>query len=469
MDVRFCIFVRLLTAALLWQATVGCQSAAKQRLSAIAAYDQGIPDQCVERLEQARESRGAEENIIAIDTALAKLMAGDTRACESTLRQSREQLNFLSQKDLAEQTASVLRDDKAVAWSGREFELRMVDSLLVLSSLLGDRQDAFAYATQVMDHVSSDRRSLNESPADSSIVTVGHSDTHQPPPPPRRLSVNAFAAWLHAAVHSEVAMNADVADRSVASAGYWNGSSENHMNLTALGTRTRRDHGGVNVVTFVGRVTDWTAERAEPTSASLLVADRILSAVGDHTLPPTIAPVSIGRPSKRHSSIPLTTAARLDGLTSGFVMGRALLDLNAIAWDSYSHDRDDQIARAVVRRIVKKGAVYAAKDSLAIQKDSAADLLLNAGGVVWEAIEKPDTRHLSLLPERIEVLQLEVPAGKHSLTLTSALNADAASESKQTLTIPIHIDNGRNTFVLCYRTAAGLSRVVTADGVYRFG
>ena len=43
--------------------------------------------------------------------------------------------------------------------------------------------------------------------------------------------------------------------------------------------------------------------------------------------------------------------------------------------------------------------------------------LLNAAGVVWEATESADTRCWGLLPEKIQVLRIELPAGQHQLSL----------------------------------------------------
>ena len=124
--------------------------------------------------------------------------------------------------------------------------------------------------------------------------------------------------------------------------------------------------------------------------------------------------------------------------------------MNRAAFDSYLADRDERIARGIARRVVKKGTVYAAKNGMAIAGGSATDLLFNVAGVVWEAAEQADLRHWELLPEAIEVAQLELPAGTHLVTLDvrSEFGPGGIRDRQE---IPVTIENGRNTFVICFR------------------
>ncbi|APZ96820.1 hypothetical protein [Fuerstiella marisgermanici] len=469
----------------------GCQTAAKQQLAAIARFDEGKPQQAVEALTLAAEKRGAELEIIAVDRGIAALMAGDAASSETLLRKTREQMDFLRQKDVREQTQAVLTDDKAIAWAGREFEQRMVDNLLVLSSLMNDRGDAFAYATQVMNHVADEGATLAENSTGGEVVAVSHSDSTAPtatvpsssvlpatpPPPPERLAANALSAYLSAVVHSENAMDSDVTNRALQQVAYWQPDAvavsatqqlQNPVVMTEFGTQTSKGHGTVHVIVFAGRVTNWTSETAAPTSAALLLADQILSAVGDHSVPPTIAPVKIARPVHRGRLHPFSTEVRFPGPDEKGMRltAKTIVDLNQVAWASYEHNRDQQLARAVARRIVKKGAVYAAKDQLAITGDSGADLLLNLGGIAWEALEKADTRHVHLLPERIEVAQASLPAGDHDVEIGSStiLAFRHLPTSASTQTVRVHVEDGRNTFILCFRPSdkSGEQVIVTS-------
>ena len=443
----------------------GCKTAARYQLAAIASVDNGTLAAALAEFDKAAEARGANTEVIAIDRALTLLMTGKPTDSEGAFRESRKRLNFLRQKDLREQTTAMITDDKAVAWSGREFEQRMVDNLLIISSLLGNQQDAFAYAAQTTEKLAADRQQLTALMTEPEVIAVGHSEENREATAPSRFAANALSAYLHAAIRSENPMDADVTQRAIQQVGYWSssgdatGSKPSLIINASFGTNSKQGNGVVHIITFAGRITDWLPERAAPTSAALLMADQILSAVSDHTLPPTVAPVQIARPATTVSTHPLTTVARLtlDGQTS--VRSRVLVDLNQAAWDSYDADHNEQIARAVSRRIVKKGAVYAAKDQLSVAGGTGADLLLNLGGIAWEALEKPDTRHLHLLPERIEIVQLELPEGDHTLEVSSVATVGkslAPPPGTEWQRVPVRVEDGRNTFVLCFRPQRSL-------------
>jgi len=100
--------------------------------------------------------------------------------------------------------------------------------------------------------------------------------------------------------------------------------------------------------------------------------------------------------------------------------------------------------RAVVRRAAKEGIMYGAKEALKTQKNGWADLAMNVGGIVWEATESADCRCWGLLPDRIQVLRVELPVGDHQIHLQpdngfgGLVGADAT----------VRIEPGRNTYLM---------------------
>ncbi len=447
----------------------GCHAAGKHQLAAIANFESCAPRQAIADFDEALEGSRAESEILTIDRAIARLMAGEVRKSESELETVRKQIDFLRQKDLVEQTRSALSDDTAVSWSGREFERRMIDNIVLTASLLGDGQDAVAYSHQAMDALHGDFVALQSDVADDSdVLNVGHSieENHGVSDPPLRLSANAFSAYLQAIVASHSSLNSDVTDRAIHQAAYWNVG--NSPFTAALGTQTKKGHGTLHVITFAGRVTDWTEETAAPTSAALLIADQIVSAVGDHTVPPTVAPVVIAKPKLCESEHPfLTVVEVIDPREKAGQLFRSqtVVDLNQAAWDSYENDRDQQIARAVARRIVKKAAIYAAKNQLSGNSDSGGDLVMYLGGMAWEAFEKPDFRHIDVLPERVEAVQIELTEGAHRIRM------QAKSKHMKTVVeddlvdqlLDVQIENGRNTIVLCFRPSDQSRKMVVVQ------
>ena len=426
----------------------GCQSAAQHQLTALSAFDNGDFQASVTALDAAAEERGSEQELIAVDHAIAQMLSGNARYGETELRQARSRLDYLKQKDLKEQTQAVFTDDQAVSWTPRDYERRMIDSLLVLASLQHGGEDSFAYSSQAMETVHQDLQSLQAAESERQDAEQDASEADELIVP-NRFSVNALSAYLHAAVNSEQAMNSDLTDRSIRAVSFWHRGSDSSDLLTAgFGTQTGKRHGTVHVITLHGRVTDWQPETAVPTSAALLVAGEILSSTGDHTVPPNVAPVQIARPIHEAFTSRIQTRISWDN-GSNLVQqtGHQLVDLNAAAFDSYQQSRDDQIARAVARRIVKKASVYAAKDSLGVGSNSGLDVVINLGGMAWEALEKPDTRHISLLPASVEVVQLEVPVGSQEVHLDPVWNDGALAGER--VTVDVEVEDGRNSYVIC--------------------
>ena len=447
----------------------GCQSTATLQQAATAHFDAGHPQQAIKALTDANNKRQSETEILQADLAIAELMAGNAKQTERQLKQVQEELDYLLQKDLKEQTLAVLSDSRSIAYSGRDFENGMIRNLLTLSSMVSDRHDTFAFASQAMEVVTADlqQQSLihqtaeqpteqhpGSHPSISPTVTVSHQANASPRGnlEPRK-STHSLAAYLHALVHSESALDRKLTQDSVQQIDYWS-TELNKPPSPAFGTLTAKQHGSLHVITLTDRVTDWIPENALPSSAALLLADQILSATGKYSLPPTVAPVKIAKPARQKCINPFVTSVQIANHTP-MLHSQPLIDLNHAAWDSYEADRDKQLATAIARRIVKKGAIYATKDQLSVQGGSEIDAVLNITGVIWESLEKADTRHVSLLPGRIEVVNTALPVGQHSVQLSAVSMQGKSNGANQAasaaVSVPVTIQDGRNTVILCFR------------------
>lgn len=450
----------------------GCRIAGHSLHGVTDAYDRGDAAAADESLDRLSQRRDAEADIVELDRAVIDLMDARPEDSLQTLESLRKRLDYLQQTDLREQTAAALQDDLKIAWSGREFEQRMIDNLQILAALLQRDDDAYALASRGMQAVQADRLELQDSaqlPPDTAAEMSAQeadddsADNSPALPAPSRYTANQLTAWLAAAVHSERIRNADATDRLIRQAAAWHPSGQSPVSrLQTLGTGTRRNSGSLQVVVLAGRIASWQPERQMPTTAALLAADRILSATGDHSLPPTTSPVLIARPTQQQYQPMFSTKLLVDGFPEQ--SGTVLVDLNAAAWDSWEAGRDQQLARAVVRRVVKKGAVYGAKDALNVAKGSGTDLLLNVAGAFWESRERADVRHWTLLPAAIEVAQLELPVGEHRVTLqVHSATADADNPPSDQLELPVTIEDGQNTFVVCFRPQSRLVGVQTGS------
>jgi hypothetical protein len=189
------------------------------------------------------------------------------------------------------------------------------------------------------------------------------------------------------------------------------------------------------------------------------VADRILSYTGKHTLPPTVAPIKVPVVVVPHNDVQgvqVTVGGQPRGQTE------TLTDVGRLAMEQSEALLPQVLGRAIARRVVKKAAIYGAKEGLEQKKGSGLSLALDLAGVVWEATESADTRCWGLLPEKIQVLRLELPAGTHQVALQPVSRQGYPLGPVETTTV--QIDDGRNTYALAsFPTGRLTGEIVTNE------
>ncbi|MFK7817082.1 MAG: hypothetical protein AB8G99_00060, partial [Planctomycetaceae bacterium] len=209
------------------------------------------------------------------------------------------------------------------------------------------------------------------------------------------------------------------------------------------GNHSQPGHGVLYVVALAGQGPHKVQIAARPTSEALLIADQILTRTGKYTLPPTVAPVPIASVVRQPGG---PTSVRLIGPEGLVGRTETITNVGELAEQQFAANRPKIIARSVVRRIVKKGAVVAMKKELGVERNNLADLALTVGGIAWEATERADLRCWDLLPDRIQVLRVELPAGEHQLALQPMLANSVGGKTTDSVRVPIH--DGRNTWML---------------------
>lgn len=134
------------------------------------------------------------------------------------------------------------------------------------------------------------------------------------------------------------------------------------------------------------------------------------------------------------------------GVRAGDVAGVPVshLDVAGGARRDFEDRRGTMIARTMVRA-VSKVALSSAAQSAAEKKDEGAGqvvgILANVGNFLTE---RADTRCWHLLPGRVSMLRLELPAGTHEL----ALELDGGQDGERTLSIgSVRVEAGRTAFV----------------------
>ncbi|MDA1051643.1 MAG: hypothetical protein O3C40_14335 [Planctomycetota bacterium] len=418
------VFVTVIVVAL-----AGCSSHAHRVRDARHAYFSNDLSAATSLLEEAESHRPRERDCLILDRAMVALAQGAPADAESLLRDVRNRFDHLEQKDVAESSLAMLTDDTAKAYAGEDYEKVMIRAMLALSNLMQDGSDAVAYCLQVDQK----QREISERAAAAS-----------PGGKPPSIANVAVGAYLRGVVQEESHLHYDDAERAFATVASWEPRFEPvklDLARARSGVHSDSGNGVVYVFALVGRGPYKEEVLAAATSDALLIADRIVSAVGPRTLPPTIAPVKVPAivvPANAIDSVAVDVNGRAAALT------QTVTDVGRLAVAQFEAEKQEILARAIVRRVLKKAAVYATKDALAVN-DGLTNLAFDAAGVVWEATEKADTRCWGLLPETIQVLRLELPAGTHQLTLRPARLGRPIGAAHTTA---VEVLDGRNTYVL---------------------
>jgi len=383
-------------------------------------------------LEKELHKHRGEKDVLQLDQAMIELAAGRPAEAERLLRTVRDRFDHLEQKSVAEGAASMLTDDMALAYAGEDYERVLIRAMLSLTNLMTDGGDATAYALQVTEKQQEIVTRLESEELDDRLRMEAYKQV-------------ALGPYVRAMIAEESPLTLDDAVRARVEVA--NFAPEFPMAKSDL-QRAEHEvpippgHGVLYVFGLVGRGPVKEQVSEVTTQAALLVADRIVSAVSPRGLPPTLAPVPIPRVVKTSSSLDFLQV-QVDGEVAG--QTATLVDIGQMAVLQNEARKSEIIGRAVARRVLKKGAIYAVKEGVNAAPNSPTSLALNVVGIAWEATERADLRCWGLLPDRIQVLRVTLPAGEHELELHPA-NRHGAFGIPARKTVRIH--DGRNTYVM---------------------
>jgi hypothetical protein len=373
-----------------------------------------------------------ERDVLKLDQSIVLLASGKPKEAEKNLREIRDHFDHLEQKAVGEKAVSMLTDSTHEAYSGEDYEKVLVRVFLALSNLMTDGADAGAYALQVTDK-------------QQQIIAAGK-DKHSDENPKLSYKQVAVGPYLNGALREATHSNFDDVARACTLVCSWQPDfpfGPQDLQRAQSGRHSAPGNGVLYVFGLVG-VGPHKEETIEvASSVSLLIADRILSAIGNQDLPPTIAPIKVPKVVIAQND-PGYIGVSINGQPAGRTA--TITDVGRMAVEQYEAIYPRVIAEAVVRRVVKKAVIYGAMEATGTRKDSLQSIAFDLAGIAWEASESADTRCWGLLPEKIQVLRLELPAGEHQISLTSvgATGYPLGSPS----TTGVKISNGRNTYIL---------------------
>jgi len=408
----------------------GCATHADQLRGIRQDFYTGDLERAAASLDRQLSRGNGEADVLKLDLAMVHLAGGRPQDAERLLREVRDRFDDFEQFDAGEKALSLVTDDTREAYPGEDYEKILIRAFLALSNLMGDGGDAAAYGLQVADK-------------QQQIIQAAYDREGNNP----KLGYKqvALGAYIHGLLREQTHSNYDDVARAYTKVVSWEPgfrSGKQDLERAKHGRHSARGNGVLYVFALVGHGPYKQQVTEEPTSAALMIADGILWASGNQTLPPIVAPVKVPCVVLAANHVD-NVQVSVDGQSVGKT--ETITDVGQLAVQQYEAIYAQVLARAVVRRIVKRGIVHAGKEAADVGKNSWASLAMDVGRLAWEASETADTRCWGLLPDKIQALRLELPAGEHRISLAPARGTSRYGPERGT---EVTIADGRNTYVL---------------------
>lgn len=437
-------------------------------------YWLGNLDQSAATLATASKRATLDRDVLQLDQAMIDFHRNEFRKSKDNLRAVRDRLESSPLGAGAVNSLSYLSDESKRVYIAEDHEKILLQVMLAFNSLLSNDGDATAYAHQIGDQCEAllNNRPVVEVPPTTAgapiTLSVGPpSATITPavPTPPTVIAAQAIkvdpirrelaiAPLMRSLVRGQSRMNHDDLVRHLEQAHQWRPDSQfisAELHRAVNNEQPPAGFGTLYVIALVGKGPR-KIETTEPVSSqAMLIADQLLSAMGRYTLPPTLAPIKIAKIELSPVTIDNLNIV-IDDQTVGHT--EVIADIGRLAVERQTELMPQIIARGVVRRIVKKGVVVAGKKASGVEANNKGDLTslgYDIAGVVWEATEKADLRSWSLLPGSLQIIRVDLPAGKHRL---SATPARLGRQVGGTFVGNADVFDGRTTFAIASITDA---------------
>ena len=431
---KACLRLSSIVLCLFSISLVGCATHFDRLKPVRTAFFDGNLSEAEEHIDKLLKKRRSERDVLMLDKAIVELASGRPKEAEQILRVVRDKFDDLEDFDTTKAVASMLTDDNARAYAGEDYEKVLIRAMLAISNLMTDGGDANAYALQVVDKQQQIIDTITEKHKDEEDKDCLASF--------KQVALGPYIRGM-LAEESPNTLNDAVRARVQVCAwepGFRDGKSD--LQRCQHEVPMHPGNGALYVFALVGRG-PIKEEAIEPvTQIELLLADRIFNAFSNRSIPPTFAPVKVPR-VVNYVPVADFVSVSVDGQTAGKTA--TIVDIGEMAVRQQQALYPEILARAVARRVVKKGIIYGIEEVTDVQKGSLTSLAVMAAGVAWEASEQADLRCWGLLPDTIQVFRVELPAGEHTVTLRpSQRHGDFGTPAST----KVRIYDGRHTYLL---------------------
>jgi len=399
-----------------------------------------------------KKKKRSDADVLKLNRAIIALSSGKPKEAETLLREVRDSFDQHEReqaKRVAEKAISMLADDNTMSYAGEDYEKVLIRVFLALSNLMHDGTDAPAYALQI-GHKQNEivQKGVVQDPRDSK-KTIN--------PKAQAYRQVAIGPYLIGTMQEATYRNHDDVQKAYEAVNAWEPDfAQGRLDLERAkrGVHAQPGNGVVYVFALVGSGPFKAQKNCEVLHEAQIWTTLFIAMMSNRPTLPDFAPVMIPTivPSDEvRTALSVSLSGKWKGQTE------TLTDINRMAVEQFEAVKPQIIARAVVRRMMKKGILYGAKE--AVDANPWVGLAMDVGGMIWESMETADTRSWNLLPAEIQVARLEVPAGEHDLTLQPMSRAyslarrgyiisEGSVRSGNEHRRKIVVEPGRNTYIL---------------------
>ncbi|MDR3196978.1 MAG: hypothetical protein LBU34_03825 [Planctomycetaceae bacterium] len=435
----------------------GCASFGERHLKIRNNFEQGNLETAQKEINKSlKKKRRGETDLLKLNQSVIELCSGKPREAEKLLREVRDRFDKIERERItntAEKAVSMLVDDNTVSYAGEDYEKVLIRVFLALSNLMYDGTDAPAYALQIglkqneiikngtVKDPNNDQKTLNPKAESYRQVAIG--------------------PYLIGVMQEETLRNYDDVTKAFATVCEWEPDfiqGQRDLERAKTGFHCAAGNGVVYIFGLVGAGPYKLQQNCEVLQASQFWITAMLAMSGQRPVIPDLAPVMIPVVVRPRRTVP-SLAVSIDGKWSA--QTETLTNIGRMAEEQFEAVKPQIIARAVIRRALKKGIVYGSKE--AVDANLWISLAMELGGILWEALETADTRCWNLLPAEIQAARIELPAGEHRLSLQSSgrtfslagsLSGNDYRNSPDSTPLgsehsrTIRVNAGRNTYIL---------------------
>lgn len=399
------------------------------------AFYAGRYDEARERLLELERS-SSDRHVYQLERGVVELARHDPEESERALRAARDRLDELDADDPLSWFAAVLLDDRQLPYAGADYEKVLVRAVLAVANLMHGGRDAAAYALQVLEKQQEIIASFQDE--------RGYN-------PKRAYKLVAFGSYLRAILLENDPVKLAAARREFERVKQLEPDfpfADTDLERATHGTHSQKGNGVIHVIAMVGKG-PFRVEVEEPVTGQVLaLAQAIWGHLRKRAVLPNVTAVKIPAMAYWRDN-PTETHVAVDGRAAGVTA--TVTDVELTAAKEFAAMKDYIVARAVLRRAFKIAVTEGVRE--AVRDDSKEydegelfkDLAVSIFGMVWTGVEQADLRCWSLLPATFQVLRIEVPAGRHEVTIQAGLDGRPVGAPQ---TVRVLVRDGYNTYVL---------------------